>query len=48
MHRNCHYHQTGFSKLNLKFEYPPHYERLVWNYKNADSLSIDNATEIFN
>ena len=31
---NCH-HQIVFSKLNLKIEYPPLYEQLVW-----DSQSI--------
>ena len=29
---NCH-HQIVYAKLNLKIEYPPLYERLVWDYK---------------
>ena len=47
MHPNCH-HQIVFSKLNLKIKYPPLYERLVWDYKNADSQSINKAIEMFN
>ena len=47
LHSNCH-HQILFSKLNLKIEYPPLYERLVWDYKNADSQSINKAIEMFN
>ena len=39
LHPNCH-HQIVFSKLNLKIECPPLYERLVWDYKNAESKSI--------
>ena len=47
LHPNCH-HQIVFSKLNLKIEYPPLYERLEWDYKNADSQSINKAIEMFN
>ena len=36
---NCN-RQVIYSKLNLKVEYPPHYEQLVWDYKNADSQGI--------
>ena len=32
LHKNCH-HQITFCKLNLKIEYPPSYERFVWDYK---------------
>ena len=39
LHANCH-HQITYSKLNLKIEYPPPYERLVWNYRNANSKAI--------
>ena len=31
LHNNCH-HQITFWKLNLKIEYPPPYECLVWDY----------------
>ena len=47
LHPNFH-HRIVFSKLNLKIEYPPLYERLVWNYKNADSQSINKVIEMFN
>ena len=39
-HSNCH-HQIVFSKLNLKINYLPLYERLVWDYKNADLTGIN-------
>ena len=42
----CH-HQIIFAKLNLKVEYPPLYERLIWDYKNADTPSINRAIDIF-
>ena len=47
LHPNSH-HQIAFSKLSLKIEYPPLYERLLWDYKNADSQSITKAIEMFN
>ena len=31
LHENCH-HQITYFKLNLKFVYPPPYERLVWDF----------------
>ena len=34
LHKNCH-HQITFCKLNLKIEYPPPYEHLVWDYKKT-------------
>ena len=39
LHANCH-HQITFSKLNLKIEYPPRYQHLVWNFKKASITSI--------
>ena len=47
VHPNCH-HQIVFSKLNLKIKYPPFYEQLAWDYKNADLQSINKAIEMFN
>ena len=38
LHTNCH-HQIVCAKLNLKIEYPPLYERFVWDYKNQHSLA---------
>ena len=46
LHPKCHY-QILFAKLNLKVEYPPLYERLSWDYKNADIPSINRAIGIF-
>ena len=46
LHPKCH-HQIVFAKLNLKVEYLPLYERLIWDYKNADIPSINRAIDIF-
>ena len=46
LHPKCH-HQIVFVKLNLNVEYPPLYECLIWDYKNADIPSINCAIEIF-
>ena len=46
LHSKCH-HQIVFAKLNLKVEYPPFYESLIWDYKNADIRSINRAIDIF-
>ena len=46
LHPKCH-HQIVFAKLNLKVDYPPLYERLIWDYKNADIPSINCAIDIF-
>ena len=46
LHPKCH-HQIVFAKLNLKEEYPPLYERLIWDYKNVDISSINRAIDIF-
>ena len=47
LHPNCH-HQIAFSKINIKIDDPPFYERLVRDYINADSKSINEAIEMFN
>ena len=46
LHPKCH-HQIVFAKLSLKAENPPLYERLIWDYKNADIPSINRAIDIF-
>ena len=46
LHCKCH-HQIVFAKLNLKVEYPPLYERLIWDCKNTDIPSINRAIDIF-
>ena len=47
LHGNCH-HVIIFSKINLMIEYPPPYERLVWDYKKANVDSIQKALEQIN
>ena len=47
LHPNCH-HQITFCKLNLKVEYPPPYERLVWNFKKSNNDAIKKAIELVN
>ena len=39
LHPNCH-HQITFSRYNLNVEYPPPYERLVWDYNKANTESL--------
>ena len=47
LHPNCH-HQIVFAKLNLKVEYPPLYEHLIWNYQNAVfHQSINRTVDVF-
>ena len=38
-HENCH-HQITYAKFNLQMIYPPAYQRLVWDYKNANTSPI--------
>ena len=47
LHKNCH-HQITFCKLNLKVEYLPPYQRLVWNFKKSYNDAIKRATELVN
>ena len=47
LHPNC-YHQTAHAKLNLKIEYPPLHERLVWDYKNTNTQLLNRTIETFN
>ena len=47
LHKNCH-HRITLCKLNLKIEYPPPYEHLVWDYKKADTSSIRKALKQVN
>ena len=42
LHENCHY-QITYCKPNLKIEYPPLYERLVWDFKRADVNATTTA-----
>ena len=47
LHPNCH-HQILNSSFNLNISYPPPYQRLVWDYKNADSKIIRKALNSVN
>ena len=47
LHPNCH-HQIVYSKLNLKIEYPPLYERLVWDYNKTNTQFLNRTIETFN
>ena len=47
LHPICH-HQIIYSKINLSIEYPPPYERIVWDYKKADIAHINFAIDGFN
>ena len=39
LHENCH-HQITCAKFNLKIIYLPPYQRLVWDYKNANPIGF--------
>ena len=39
LHPNCH-HQIIHSSFNLNIFYPPPYQRLIWDFKKADSKNI--------
>ena len=39
LHPNCH-HQIIHCKINLQVEYPPPYQRHVWNYPKANKGTI--------
>ena len=47
LHPNCE-HQITFCKLNLKVEYPPPYEHLVWNFKKSNNDAIKKVIELVN
>ena len=44
LHPNCH-HQIIHCKINLQVEYPPHYQRHVWNYAKANKDAILSALQ---
>ena len=45
LHENYH-HQITYVKYNLQIIYPPPYQRLVWDYKNANTNSIQKALKM--
>ena len=44
---NCH-HQVVHTSFNLNISYPPPYQRLIWDYKKADSVKIRKALDLIN
>ena len=47
LHPNCH-HQVVHTSFNLNISYPPPYQRLMWDYKKADSVKIRKAFDLIN
>ena len=47
LHPNCHHHIVH-SRFNLNIYYPLPYQRLIWDYKKADSTKIRKALEKVN
>ena len=47
LHPNCH-HQVVHTSFNLNIFYPPPYQRLIWDYKKADSVKIRKALDLIN
>ena len=47
LYSKCH-HQTIYSKLNLKIEYRPHYNRKIWNCSRSETDLINRSIGSFN
>ena len=47
LHSNCH-HQITYFKVNLSIEYPPPYERLVWDYNRTNVEGIKKTIDSVN
>ena len=47
LHPNCH-HQIVHSRYNLNINYPPLYQRLIWDHKRADAKIIRKALDSVN
>ena len=47
LNKNCH-QQITFCKLNLEVEYPPLYQRLVWNFKKSNNDAVKRVIELVN
>ena len=45
--KNCH-QQITLCKFKLKVEYPPPYQRLLWNFKKSNNDAIKRAIELVN
>ena len=47
LHPNCH-HQIKNSSFNLNIYYTPPYQRLIWDYKKANSENIRKSLDSVN
>ena len=47
LHPNCH-HNIVHSRFKLNIDYPPPYQRLIWDCKKADSTKIRKALDMVN
>ena len=47
LHPNRH-HQIAHANFNLHITYPPPYQRMIWDYKKADTSSIRKALDLIN
>ena len=47
IHPNCH-HQIIHAEIDFKIFFPPPYERKIWHYKRADTVSIKSCIDNFN
>ena len=47
LHPNCHY-QIAHASFNLHISYAPQYQRLIWDYKKADTSNIRKALVLIN
>ena len=47
LHPYCH-HQIVHCSFNLNISYPPSYQRLIWDYKKADSKNIQKTLDLLN
>ena len=47
LHPNCHHHIVH-SRFNLNIYYPPPCQRLIWDYKKADSTKIRKTLDTIN
>ena len=47
LHPNCHL-QIVHSSFNLNISYPSPYQRLIWDYKKADSKNIRKTLDLVN
>ena len=47
LHQKCHHHIV-YSRFNLDIYYPPPYQRLIWDYKKADTKVIRKGLDLVN